>query len=192
MNSWMPLLFQKVGQAQALGVFGQSLFFQMGQLPGNIGALVLVNVMGRRRLLAAALLGATVASLGLGFASSTPASRPGILAAAVLFNVFSSCAWNTLDCLSAECFPTEVRSSVMGTLTAVGRVASIAAQFVNGALLNTDLFELLLVTCACSLVGAAATLRVPREASEREKIDGDVRDIDTEIETSSATPLLHD
>ena len=81
---------------------------------------------------------------------------------------------------------------MMGTLTAVGRVASIAAQFVNGALLNTDLFELLLVTCACSLVGAAATLRVPREASEREKIDGDVRDIDTEIETSSATPLLHD
>ena len=151
----------------------------------------MVNVMGRRWLLAVALLGTTVASLGLGFASSsTPPSRPGILAAAVLFNVFSSCAWNTLDCLSAECFPTAVRSSVMGTLTAIGRVASIAAQFVNGALLNTDLFELLLVTCACSLIGAAATLCVPREASEREKIDGDVLDAGTDATVSTVTPLL--
>ena len=64
------------------------------------------------------------------------------------------------DCLSTEGLPARVRGTALGTLTAVGRVASICAQFVNASLASRAAV-LLTVTSAFMLCGAGAALLPP-------------------------------
>jgi putative MFS transporter len=69
-------------------------------------------------------------------------------------------AWNTINCLSTELFPTAVRATALGVLAAAGRLGSIAAQFVNGTL-QDHVAVLLAVTAATMLAGAASALPLP-------------------------------
>jgi hypothetical protein len=79
---------------------------------------------------------------------------------ASLFNAFSVVGWNSLDCLSVECFPTSVRTSAMGVLAATGRLGAVAAQFVNGSL-EKNIPVLLFVTCGCTIVGGLVSFLLP-------------------------------
>ena len=72
-----------------------------------------------------------------------------IVTAACSFQAFSIAAWNTIDVLTAEVFPTTVRSTAMGLCAATGRLAAMLAQVVNGALISRP--TRLLVTSAASL-----------------------------------------
>jgi hypothetical protein len=78
-----------------------------------------------------------------------------------LFNFVSVSAWNALDCISAETFPTAQRASAMAVLAAVGRLGSTVAQFVNGWLMAAGAPAPLLLCCALMVRGTppAATDR---------------------------------
>ena len=167
LSTWITLLFERVDLPDP---FGNAFIFACAQIPGNVAALKLVDSVGRRRLLIGSLVGATASAVM--FAWDTK-SKHTVVAAAVFFNAFSACGWVTVDCLSCECFPTRVRTSAMGFLSAVGRVASIAAQFVNGNLIDASVATLLLVTASCTLLGAAGALALPREPAGR-AIEDDV------------------
>ena len=54
---------------------------------------------------------------------------------ACLLDGVSVGAWNTLSLVSAESFPTSLRASSGGVLTAAGRVGSIVGQVSGGACL---------------------------------------------------------
>lgn len=84
--------------------------------------------------------------------------------------------WNSLDCLSAESFPTALRAAAMGFLSVFGRAASAASQEVFGALLPEDNGEgesieptvlqtalPLVIAGAVIISGAIATLFLPKE-----------------------------
>ena len=59
-----------------------------------------------------------------------------IVLTACLFNAFATSSWNALDIMSTETFPTDVRSTVMGYLSATGRIGAIAGQIVNAQLID--------------------------------------------------------
>jgi MFS family permease len=89
--------------------------------------------------------------------SSTAAtySTIGIVASACAFQCFSIAAWNTIDCMTSELFPTPVRSTGMGVCAASGRMGAMVAQFVNGALVSNPVR--LLLVASSSLVLSAMT-----------------------------------
>jgi hypothetical protein len=85
-----------------------------------------------------------------------------IIALASGFNAFSTAGWNAIDLMSAESFPTDIRTTGMGLLTAAGRSGSVIAQFVNGYLVGPPphITALLSVTASMMLLGSISSVAV--------------------------------
>jgi len=143
-STWISELFMDLGVSNA---FLDSFIFSLANLPGNIVSIFYVETLGRRRLLTYGMGLSAIAAFG--FAIDTKHKETVVLFAA-LFNAFSTVGWNSLDCLSCESFPTNVRTSAMGILAAAGRLGAVLAQFVNGSL--EDNVPLLLGVTSTSMV----------------------------------------
>ena len=114
--------------------------------------------VGRKSILTASLLLACAAAVGFRYANS----EATILLAACTLNAVSTCSWNALDCLSTESFPTGLRTSALGLLAAMGRLGSIAGQFVFGSLVEGNTNALLVLSGVVLGSGALASLALPR------------------------------
>ena len=144
--TWISVLFTDVGISNA---YAASFIFALANLPGNLISVLMIEVYGRRWLLSVGMCLAGLCTIGFAIDTSNALV---VVACAALFNCFSVVGWNSLDCLSVECFPTYVRTSAMGVLAASGRLGAISAQFVNGSL-ESNVPLLLFVTSACSIFG---------------------------------------
>jgi MFS family permease len=158
-STWNNVLFSEIGLTNP---YASSFIFAAANLPGILASFLLVERMGRRRLLAVSMT-AAAASASL-FAYSAHAGPWLVVTAASLFNACSVSGWNALECLSAESFPTNVRTSGMGWVSAFGRLGSILAQFVNGYL-QSSVFTLLMVTSGVMLIGALLANFLPLETA---------------------------
>lgn len=154
MATWITVVLAKVGIKD---VYGTALLYAAANVPGNVVALVLVDLFGRKPLLASSMGLAAMAALSLALELGRDPTLAWTVFAAVVFNAAATSGWASLDTLSAESFGATERATALGVLTAVGRLASIAAQFVNGALIAHPP-RLLAVTAAFMLAGTLATL----------------------------------
>jgi MFS family permease len=155
----------------------QSVLYCVANLPGNLAVFLLIGKVGRRPLLFGSMLSAAVFAVAFAFVASGPSTasdderdnddddgsggskdKPnafGVICAAMAFNAACTAAWDTINVVSTEVFPTRARATALGALAAGGRLASIAAQFVNGSL-QSSVGSLLTVTACAMLVGALA------------------------------------
>jgi hypothetical protein len=112
-------------------------------------------------LLAAALslvaFAAAAASTSSGGGSP---SRGWIVGSACAFQACTVAAWNAVDVISSELFPTQVRATGMGLCAASGRLGAMLAQAVNGYLVGSPA-RLLLVAASTLLVGAVSPNFLP-------------------------------
>ena len=158
--TWITVVLAKVGVKD---VYGVALLYAGANLPGNIVAFFLIESLGRKVLLALSMGTATVAALILAGAleleEKTALAMTIVLA--MLFNAATTAGWAALDALTAESFPRHDRASAVGFLTAVGRVASIAAQYINGALQSSP--PLLLSVTAAFMFFGTITIAGVRE-----------------------------
>ena len=133
----------------------------MANLPGNLVSILLVEKWGRRNLLGYGMCLAAVSAVGFAL---DPTDAVVVVGCAALFNAFSVIGWNSLDCLSCESFPTNIRTTAMGLLAASGRLGSISAQFVNGSLEN-NISLLLFVTSGCTFLGGIMSWQLPSDST---------------------------
>ena len=141
-----------------------------------------MDTIGRRLLLSIGMWLAGVSSLVFAFDLNSMAV---VVTAAALFNTFSVMAWNALDCLAVEIFPTSVRTTAMGLLASLGRVGAVCAQFVNGSL-QTNMALLLVVTSVCMLSGGVSAWMLDEDSAGRPVIDSDSsKDLDQDSSSSS-------
>eukprot|EP00883_Tetradesmus_obliquus_P001403 jgi/Sobl393_1/11479/SZX61996.1 len=122
---WIPEYFKARGAGDS-SLYAQTFAVAAANLPGNIASIFMVDRLGRRWTACLCLAGACLAALGF---AAAPADPVWSVVAACVFNAISVGGWNALDLLSAELFPTEVRSTAMGLLGATGRLASFATTF---------------------------------------------------------------
>lgn len=175
-SNWISVLFTDVGIGNP---YAASFIFAMANLPGNIISVWLVDWLGRRWLLTIGMVLAAVSVLGFALDQKDAAV---VVLSASLFNAFSVMGWNSLDCLSAEAFPTRSRTSAMGILAASGRLGAICGQFVNGSLEN-NIPVLLFVTCASTLVGGIASWGLQTDTANMALDDRDADDISNEYDS---------
>lgn len=160
--TWITVLFDDIGLSN---VYAAAFFYASANLPGNILAFFMIEQIGRKRLLTLALLVACFAACLFSFATVGSHTQAWLVVlAACVFNACTNMAWTAVSCLSAECFPTVVRASAVGVLSAMGRIGSVSAQFVNGSLQGT-VWLLLLVTAANMLLAVYASATLPHETS---------------------------
>lgn len=173
---WIPTLFK--AENLELDSYEDSFFVAAANLPGNIVAAILMDRIGRKHLLAGSLVGACASAVLFAFANT----RAIVILAACLLNAISVGSWNSLDCLSSESFPTTLRTSSMGFLSAGGRVGSIAGQFVFGALIDVSIPLTLCSAATVLLIGAACSWMLPKETAGQQlteslSFDPEVRSI---------------
>lgn len=157
LSTWISSIFKVIGiQNEFLPTF----LFALANLPGNVASIVLIERLGRKRLLAYSMLLAA----GSAFLFAFTSSRATWLAvvAACLFQAFSVAGWNSLDALSTESFPTATRTTAMGLLSGTGRFASLIAMFVNGSL-EHSVALLFTVTGTMTIFGAMTAFWLPYE-----------------------------
>ncbi|KAI9989895.1 hypothetical protein PInf_020186 [Phytophthora infestans] len=157
--TWITMLFKRIGLEDP---FANAFIYAAANLPGNVMTALLMDRLGGRRILAISMLLSAGCATGFAYANSSASGAAAIVLLASGFNTFSTAGWNAIDLMSAESFPTDVRTTGMGTLSAAGRAGSVAAQFVNGYLIGPPVHVLLLlaITASMMLLGTISSVLV--------------------------------
>ena len=166
MSTWITVLFDNIGMTNP---YADSFIFALANLPGNLVSIYFIDYIGRRLLLSMGLLLASVSSLIFAWDLD---SAIVVVSAAAMFNAFSVMAWNSLDCIAVEIFPTKLRTSAMGLLASMGRIGAVVAQFVNGSL-QSNMVLLLLVTSICMFIGGCAAWFLEDDTTGHPVVDED-------------------
>ena len=160
LSTWIAVLVDSAGIGDAYTV---AIYYALATLPGNVVGFLLIDRIGRRRLLAGAMgLSACFGVLLVVTLSIAPDSIRSTLAvaAALLVNASTTAGFAALDALAAESFSTKRKATAVGLLCAVGRVASIGAQVVNASLSKSPPL-LVAVTASLMALGAASVFALP-------------------------------
>ncbi|KAE8888192.1 hypothetical protein PF005_g21497 [Phytophthora fragariae] len=157
--TWITMLFKRIGLEDP---FANAFIYAAANLPGNMMTALLMDRLCGRRILAISMLLSAGCATGFAYANSSASGAAAIVLLASGFNAFSTAGWNAIDLMSAESFPTDVRTTGMGMLSAAGRAGSVAAQFVNGYLIGPPVHVtlLLVITATMMLLGSASSVFV--------------------------------
>lgn len=185
--TWINSLFFAV---HLENVYFNALLFAASNLPGNLLSGFLMDQTGRTCMLVSTSLAAAASLMAFAFfaaqesADAEALNASGIVISACSFQAFTIAAWNTIDCMTSERFPTSVRSTGMGVCAASGRVGAMIAQIVNGALVGNPV-RLLLVASTSLVVGALIPFLLPAGDFSNQALEDDVQsknsDTDEEI-----------
>jgi MFS family permease len=156
LTTWINSLFEQV---HLQNIYFNAVLFALSNLLGNLMTAWLLDSWGRQTMLTGSLLLASVALGVFGYAAAAMEPSVGsyrdtlIVTAACTFQAFTIAAWNTIDVVTAEVFPTTVRSTALGLCAATGRLAAMLAQIVNSALI-AEPTRLLLTSSMSLAIGA--------------------------------------
>lgn len=185
-STWINTLFVAI---QLENLYFISFLFALASLPGNIATIVYSDKCGRKKMLIGGLIGAACALVLFAtivyagaiqdndeqISTSTSMKTFGIVLCACAFQAFATICWNTIDIITAEMFPTNVRSAGMGVCTATGRLGGILAQCVNAKLITdgegTGTSWVLVVASITLLFGAGTPLILDRDMTKEELQD---------------------
>lgn len=147
-------------------VYFNALLFALANLPGNLFTAFLMDRAGRSNILVGSILSASLSLLSFAAFASTqdegmPPNTFGVVMSACSFQCFTIAAWNTIDVMTSELFPTTVRSTGMGVCAASGRIGALVAQFINGALVGRPV-RLLVVASITLAIGATTPFLLPQ------------------------------
>ncbi|XP_048769762.1 synaptic vesicle glycoprotein 2C-like [Ostrea edulis] len=129
----------------------------LSNLPGNLLTIYLMDQIGRKLLLATSMVGSGVSVFFIPFVRD----RWQNLAISCLFGAVSTIGWNSLDVLSAELFPTNVRSTAFGILSGVGRIAAILGNVVFGELVDLHCSIPMILVAGLLVFGGLISIRLP-------------------------------
>ncbi|XP_046899971.1 synaptic vesicle glycoprotein 2A [Hypomesus transpacificus] len=90
-------------------------------LPGNIVSALLMDKIGRLRMLAGSSVISCVSCFFLSFGNSESA----MIALLCLFGGISIASWNALDVLTVELYPSDIRTTAFGFLNALCKLAAV-------------------------------------------------------------------
>uniref|UniRef100_A0A7S4N5S7 Major facilitator superfamily (MFS) profile domain-containing protein n=1 Tax=Odontella aurita TaxID=265563 RepID=A0A7S4N5S7_9STRA len=154
--TWITKIFESIDPTS---MYLHSLYFALANVPGNIAATLLVDRIGRKRLLVVSMMCASLSLFVFADAASDSSGgkdRPvQVMLGACIFHAFLVMGWCSISCMTTELFPTDVRGAGSGICAASGRIAAMLVQFVNGALIGRP-GMLLSVAAGSIMVGAVA------------------------------------
>jgi putative MFS transporter len=164
--TWLPTVLIERGFS-FLRTYEYTFLLALAQVPGYLSAAYLIERWGRRATLATYLAASGAFTYLFAVATSTAA----LVAAGALMSFFSLGAWGALYAYTPEVYPTEIRTTGMGTASSMTRVAGALAPLIGGLLLPVSLVAALTVYAAAFLVGGLAVLAGGAETRGRPLAD---------------------
>ncbi|KAM4553636.1 synaptic vesicle glycoprotein 2C [Fundulus diaphanus] len=139
-------------------VYMEGFVIAASNLPGNIFTILIMDSTGGKVLLSCSL---AVSSLSV-FLIYVVQTKAQSLALSCIFSGVSVIAWNALDVVGTELYPTQLRSSALGFFTGVGRVAAIMGNVIFGKLVDSNCTVPILMVSALLLTGGLVALLLPQ------------------------------
>ncbi|XP_008409421.1 synaptic vesicle glycoprotein 2B [Poecilia reticulata] len=139
-------------------VYMEGFIIAASNLPGNIFTILIMDSTGGKILLSCSLIMSSL-SVFLIYVVQTKAQSLGL---SCVFSGVSVIAWNALDVVGTELYPTQLRSSALGFFTGVGRVAAIMGNVVFGKLVDSSCTVPILLVSALLLTGGLVALLLPQ------------------------------
>jgi MFS family permease len=172
--TWINSLFVAV---HLENVYFNALLFATSNLPGNLLSGFLMDRTGRKCMLVSSSLAAALSLMTFALfareSESQALNTSGIVLSACFFQAWTIAAWNTIDCMTTERFPTSVRSTGMGVCAASGRIGAMIAQIINGALVGNPV-RLLMVASTSLMIAAVGPFLLPQEDYSNRPLDDDL------------------
>jgi MFS family permease len=156
-NLWIPSYLQLPPDQGGLGLgnyaMGLLVFMQVGMFFGYVTFGFISDTLGRRRTYVIYLVAASLLIL-----SYTATRNPWVLFVLGPFVAFFGTGYfSGFGAVTAEIYPTEIRSTAQGFTYNIGRVASAVAPFIVGSLAQANGFRIAFLITAVAFALAAAS-----------------------------------
>ncbi|XP_062873745.1 synaptic vesicle glycoprotein 2Ca isoform X1 [Trichomycterus rosablanca] len=126
-------------------------------LPGNIVSALLMDKTGRLSMLGFSMILSGISCFFLWFGTSE-AMMIGMLC---LYNGLSISAWNSLDVVTVELFPTDRRCTGFGFCNALCKLAAVLGNLIFGSLVSITKAIPILLASSVLVCGGLVGLRLP-------------------------------
>ncbi|XP_067871469.1 synaptic vesicle glycoprotein 2C isoform X2 [Heterodontus francisci] len=138
-------------------VYKEGFIIAAANLPGNILTILLMDLLGGKLLLCASLF---LSGLSAFFIWEVKTKTQSLIVSC-LFSGISVVAWNSLDVIGLELYPTQLRSSALGVLTGISRIASILGNVAFGQLVDMNCTATILLVAVLFFIGSLSSLKLP-------------------------------
>ncbi|GAA6083571.1 synaptic vesicle glycoprotein 2C [Tachysurus ichikawai] len=126
-------------------------------LPGNIVSALLMDKVGRLSMLGGSMVLSGISCFFLWFGTS----ESMMIAMLCLYNGLSISAWNSLDVVTAELYPTDRRGTGFGFCNAMCKLAAVFGNLIFGSLVGITKAIPILLASAVLVGGGLVGLRLP-------------------------------
>ncbi|RXG58607.1 Synaptic vesicle glycoprotein 2C [Armadillidium vulgare] len=138
-------------------VFQENLIGQLTMVPGTIIASMIMDKIGRSRIMCASMLVSGLSAFFIWFLNT----KTSVIVFEAIFNFIFVSGWNALDIATTEAFPTHIRTTAYGFLSATSRIAGILGSLCFGNFIYASRTIPMLTTSAVLLVGGLVATRMP-------------------------------
>ncbi|XP_059927163.1 synaptic vesicle glycoprotein 2Ba [Gadus macrocephalus] len=132
-------------------------------LPGNIISALFMDKIGRIKIIGGSMLGSAACS----FLLLLSFSQGAVICWQCLFYAVSVAAWNGLQVISVEVYPTAKRATAFGILNAVCKFAAIIGSFIFASFIGITRIVPIFLAIAALVCGGLLALKLPET---REKV----------------------
>uniref|UniRef100_A0AAR2M253 Major facilitator superfamily (MFS) profile domain-containing protein n=1 Tax=Pygocentrus nattereri TaxID=42514 RepID=A0AAR2M253_PYGNA len=126
-------------------------------LPGNIVSALLMDKVGRLSMLGGSMVLSGISCFFLWFGTS----ESMMIAMLCLYNGLSISAWNSLDVVTAELYPTDRRGTGFGFCNAMCKLAAVLGNLIFGSLVGITKAIPILLASSVLVCGGLVGLRLP-------------------------------
>ncbi|XP_051734382.1 synaptic vesicle glycoprotein 2C-like [Ctenopharyngodon idella] len=126
-------------------------------LPGNIVSALLMDKVGRLSMLGGSMVLSGISCFFLWFGTS----ESMMIAMLCLYNGLSISAWNSLDVVTAELYPTDRRGTGFGFCNAMCKLAAVLGNLIFGSLVGITKSIPILLASTVLVAGGLVGLRLP-------------------------------
>ncbi|KAK3896226.1 hypothetical protein Pcinc_000148 [Petrolisthes cinctipes] len=137
-------------------VFQENLIGQLTMIPGTLVTSLLMDKLGRVRIMSISMALSSVAAFFIWFLNS----KIGVIVFEAVFNFIFISGWNALDITTTEAFPTNIRTTAYGFLSAASRIAGVMGTLCFGQFIYSSRAIPMLTTSAVLLIGSIVSLRL--------------------------------
>ena len=164
LNTWVSDLLVSKG-FDVVKSNGFVILMYLPAIPGYLIATWLVEIVGRKKMIFSYLILAAIFSYMYGASSS----MTQIIIFGGLLQMFNFGIWSLIYTYASEVFPTRIRGIGTGTTSSAGRLASLIAPTLFGAMMQAglDAIYIFILASVIFVIGAVSTLMFGTETKGR-------------------------
>ncbi len=164
---WLPTYFYRTLQFSIDRIYSFIILSALGQIPGYLLAVVLIDRIGRKKVTGIFIL---LSALFAYFFAISEDTTYLILSAALLNFSLAAC-WSGMYAYTPELYPTEARATGIGWASGIGRMGAFIGPMLGALLMPISIYLTLTIFAVCFGIAGISVLVLGVETRGKELAD---------------------